>query len=445
MTEKTILVIDTDNETSRNIKTILESEGYVVYNSSGRTESLSTAMKIKPSLIFINIAMRDTSGLEIAKGIHESEPLRDVPIIIITPHGGTVEPRYTVMYGIVDYIKKSFSPEELISKTIDVTEMNSSDWPALEQTVAHTHEQEPSSGLSAEEPAIRELQATQTVSPQLDEEEPFSEVPAEITMDIVPESGQDNSGVGPAGKNVTEDIEKPEPLVSEDAAVEKEPEIHSAEADIPSPEEDVADTSRQDSRKPKLTTFVLAIVLVIVAVGGGAYLYPGLSGKPEPARPLVSAPPPPSQQEVPKTEQPPAQQASVQPPEKSKPAPVVQTEKEDTTPAGAGKVQKKEEKNKSMTVKSPPAKEEISSFYSVQVGVFKNKANALALVRHFAKLNYHAFSYETAGKNKGLLYRVLIGRFDKKKEAEAMANNIRSKENTKALVFTAPGRQKHQG
>ena len=158
MTEKTILVIDTDSETSQNIKTILESEGYAVYNSSGMTESISTALKIKPSLIFINIAMRDTSGLEIAKGIHESEPLRDVPIIIITPHGGTVEPRYTLMYGIVDFIKKSFSPEELISKTIDVTEMNSSDSSAVERPVDQPHEQEPASGLHDEEPAIKELQ-----------------------------------------------------------------------------------------------------------------------------------------------------------------------------------------------------------------------------------------------------------------------------------------------
>ena len=104
MTEKTILVIDTDAETSRKVESILESEGYTVHNSAGRNDSISAAVKIKPSLIFINIAMRDTSGLEIAKGIHETESLKDVPIIIITPHGGTIEPRYTAMYGIVDFV-----------------------------------------------------------------------------------------------------------------------------------------------------------------------------------------------------------------------------------------------------------------------------------------------------------------------------------------------------
>ena len=178
----------------------------------------------------------------------------------------------------------------------------------------------------------------------------------------------------------------------------KGPEIHSAEPAIPSPEEDFPDTSSEASRKPKLTTFVLAIVLVIVAVGGGAYLYTSLSGKPETTRPAVSVPPSPSQQEIPKTEQPPQQApAPVQSPEKSRPTQVGQTAEKALT-SEAEKVQKKEEKSKPTSVKSSPAKEESRPFYSVQVGVFKNKGNALTLVRHFTKLNYHAFSYETPGK-----------------------------------------------
>jgi cell division septation protein DedD len=385
--------------------------------------------------------MRDTSGLEIAKGIHESEPLRNVPIIIITPHGGTVEPRYTLMYGIVDFIKKSFSPEELISKTIDVTEMNSSDSSAVERPVDQPHEQEQASGLHDEEPAIKELQEedmqfTQTISPQPAERETFPEVLAEMA----PESGKGNAGDRPDSENLQKDIEKPEPVVDEDMAADKEPYMPSEEPAIPSPEEDFPDTSSEASRKPKLATFVLAIVLVIVAVGGGAYLYTSLSGKPETTRPAVSVPPSPSQKESPKTEHPP-QQALEQLPEKSSPAAVGQTA-EKILPSEAEKVQKKEEKSKPTSVKSSPAKEESRPFYSVQVGVFKNKENALALVRHFTKLNYHAFSYATSEKDKGLLYRVLIGRFDEKKEAEAMANKVRSKENTGAMVFAAPGKKK---
>ena len=131
----------------------------------------------------------------------------------------------------------------------------------------------------------------------------------------------------------------------------------------------------------------------------------------------------------------------MQSPEKSEPTQVGQTSEEALT-SETKKVQKKEEKSKPISVKSSAAKEENRPFYSVQVGVFKNKENALTLVKHFTKLNYRAFSYETSGKNKGQLYRVLIGRFDKKKEAETMANNIRSKENTGAMVFAAPGKKK---
>lgn len=107
MNEKNIIIIDTDNETTLKIKSVLESEGYIIHSTSGKSESLSLAKELIPSLIFINIAMRDVSGLEIAKAIHDTNTLSKIPIIIITPHGGTVEPRYTEMYGIVDFLKKN--------------------------------------------------------------------------------------------------------------------------------------------------------------------------------------------------------------------------------------------------------------------------------------------------------------------------------------------------
>ena len=87
-----------------------------------------------------------------------------------------------------------------------------------------------------------------------------------------------------------------------------------------------------------------------------------------------------------------------------------------------------------------PAKEHKKPFYSVQIGVFKKEANASALVKHFTNLNYKAFSYTTIGKNKKAIYRVLIGRFDNKKEADALAKTIKSKENTKALIFRESGK-----
>lgn len=81
------------------------------------------------------------------------------------------------------------------------------------------------------------------------------------------------------------------------------------------------------------------------------------------------------------------------------------------------------------------AKLEGKSVYSVQVSVFKNEANAEALAKEFKKAGYDAFTYKSTTKDKGILYRVLIGRFINMKEAAELANSIRVKEKIDVLIF----------
>jgi len=71
----------------------------------------------------------------------------------------------------------------------------------------------------------------------------------------------------------------------------------------------------------------------------------------------------------------------------------------------------------------------------VQIGVFKGKANAAALLQKYKKLNYHAFTLKSTGKNKQAFYRVLVGRFKTMKEAAVLAKDIRSKENIHTVIY----------
>jgi CheY-like chemotaxis protein/cell division protein FtsN len=448
MSEKTILVIDTDTETSQRVESILGSEGYTVHKSSGRSDSISTAVKIKPSLIFINIAMRDTSGLEIAKGIHETESLKDVPTIIITPHGGTVEPRYKVMYGIVDFIKKSFSPEELISKTIDVVEMKSPGPPASGEILpVQAHEQESAAPSPDEEPVFKEIRAEEipapeTVTLQASEKDVFWNIPEEIPAEIMPGPRKGVAHEGFAEKSMPEYIREPEAAKKDEPAGQSESAIQWMESDVVmSEEENHRNISEDVGEKPlrRNMTLVLFIILVITAAVAGFYFYTDSSGKPEPPQTIPVKPPQPILQETQKVEPAPERQEAKQITEKNMPAPPVSQPRE--TPVSrqpAGKswpdpVQQKSEKNIAPSESRKP-------FYSVQIGIFKKEANASALVKHFTNLNYKAFSYKTIGKNKKTLYRVLIGRFNGKKEADALAETIKSKENTKALVFRESGK-----
>jgi len=422
MAEKTILVIDTDAETSQRVESILGSEGYTVHKSSGRSDGISAAVEIKPSLIFVNIAMRDTSGLEIAKGIHETESLKDVPIIIITPHGGTVEPRYKAVYGIVDFIKKAFSPEELISKTIDVVEMESPDQPAVGEILpVQAHEQESAALPPYEKPVFKQPQAEEMPAPeivplQIAEKDAFSDIPEEAPTEIIPEPQKGVAHEGLAEKPMPEYIQEPE-------AAEYE------------------DLSENLGEKPlrRNMTLVLFIVLVITAAGAGFYFYNNSSGKPETPQPMTGKPPQPILQEAQKVGPTREQQEAKQMNEKnmSEP-PVSQPRKTPDSRQPAVKSEPATAQQKAKKKLASAGKKNL--FYSVQLGIFKKEANASALVKHFTKLNYKVFAYKTIGKNKKVLYRVLIGRFDNKKEADAMAKTISSKENTKVLIFRESGK-----
>lgn len=114
-TEKAILVIENDPEMAQRIEDTLRPEGYLIFTASTEDIAISIAEELSPSLILVSLTMPD--GLETCKKIKDIESLRDTPIIALTSPEQTSVPQYGVLYGIVDYLEKPFSPEELISKT----------------------------------------------------------------------------------------------------------------------------------------------------------------------------------------------------------------------------------------------------------------------------------------------------------------------------------------
>ncbi|MFZ3122760.1 MAG: SPOR domain-containing protein [Thermodesulfovibrionales bacterium] len=111
--------------------------------------------------------------------------------------------------------------------------------------------------------------------------------------------------------------------------------------------------------------------------------------------------------------------------------------------------------SKSATPAKPPAMPSVSSavpaapktspkpepkptgkiIYHAQLGAFKNTNNAEALAKDYKAKGYETFIQKSAGKDKETLYRVLIGKFENKKEAAKLAHSIEAKEKTKTVIF----------
>jgi len=71
--------------------------------------------------------------------------------------------------------------------------------------------------------------------------------------------------------------------------------------------------------------------------------------------------------------------------------------------------------------------------YSVQVGAFRDEKNAEAVLKQFRDKGYDVF-VQSIPKDKEMLHRILIGKFENRKEAWKMAAEISSKEKVKAVV-----------
>jgi|GEM_PF-964183 len=493
MANITVLVIDTETETIQKIMSALETEGYLVFTASDKDVSIRMASKINPSLIFVNIGMSGTSGLEICKAIHETESLEDIPIIMITPHEGGLDPRHKTVYGIVDTVKKPFSEEDIVKKASSVLGAMAIGAEPLEEEVAvEPYEEDIDVAVLEEkqtEVPLEEEIEVMAVEEDLDvqaideerAEEPFEE---EITvqpfeeeeLEIEPareeveiEGSEEAIGKGEEPgiiekeiKEVYEEIPKePSPEEAELTQMLEEADIDDAKKAAQKefvekeehviPEEPVAaekpievevpqtitgykrrdslyrGTRRRESSKG--TKFLIAgiIIALLVLVGGGFLLYNFLVKEQEVKPPVIV------KRERPAQEQP----AQVQPSkEQKKPAQQVEQERKPaiTAPAPTASVKPKA-KPAPPHAAVPAVKPQAQTVYSVQLGAYRSKANADALVKQYRLKGYDAFTHESTTADKGTLHRVLIGKFDTRTKATEMMKQIKNKENVSALIY----------
>ncbi len=388
MANRTILLIDSDSEIAQDIVATLETEDYLVFMSSTADFAVVMAGKVKPALILANTALTGANSLDICKKLHDMEDLGSVPIIALGSLEGDMEPRYRSEYGIVDLLRTPFTHKELMAKIACALSAESAD-----------AEQEPvTSG-------------------------PLKEAPG---PEKIPEMNTGKSDrIVVRLKEKTEGEEQKEAVAEEVQIPEKEPEaaIPPVEGgEIASREAERPFVARRPMRRRRRSgssvslPLVVAAVLVILGAAVAVVYRMGLLPGAEVKRAVLVEPPQPAQkeavQESPATEQKPQQEVTQ---DKALPSALPSA----LPPPAA--VQPSERKTAG------------KALYSVQIGAFRNEQNAEAMAKHYTEKGYEAF-VQSIPKDKEMLHRVLIGKFENRKEAWKLAGEIAGKENVKAVV-----------
>ncbi len=103
-------------------------------------------------------------------------------------------------------------------------------------------------------------------------------------------------------------------------------------------------------------------------------------------------------------------------------------------PEPAVEVVEEKEKHAAGPSETAVTKEKSRHYYTIQVGAFRNKAQAETVRKKLKKKGYTARVVSAAGKNR-TLYRVWVGRFETRKGAETGAIKLTRSEGLKTLVL----------
>lgn len=115
-TQKTILVVDDEQDLLDLIEYNLKKEGFDVLKAEDGLEGIEVARKHRPDLVLLDIMMPKMDGLEVVERMRDDKKLKRIPIIFLTARGDEKTEVEGLDKGGDDYITKPISTTKLISR-----------------------------------------------------------------------------------------------------------------------------------------------------------------------------------------------------------------------------------------------------------------------------------------------------------------------------------------
>jgi CheY-like chemotaxis protein len=111
-----ILVADDDDDVRELVVFRLERAGYQVVTATDGQEAVEIALERPPDVCVIDVMMPKLDGYEVTERLRASPGLAEVPIVLLTASVQEAAVDRGFEAGASDYIKKPFSPQELVER-----------------------------------------------------------------------------------------------------------------------------------------------------------------------------------------------------------------------------------------------------------------------------------------------------------------------------------------
>ena len=113
---KHILVIEDDPDIVELLRYNLERESYRVTCAVTGSEGLSELQRERPDLVILDLMLPEVSGFELCRRLRKEPATENLPVIMLTARSEEADVIAGIELGADDYIKKPFSPRELVAR-----------------------------------------------------------------------------------------------------------------------------------------------------------------------------------------------------------------------------------------------------------------------------------------------------------------------------------------
>lgn len=114
MAEKTIVVVEDEQDILELLEFHLEQEGFKTITEMDGAKAMDVIVQEHPDLVILDIMLPGMTGTEVCKELKQKKETRDIPIIILTAKAEEIDRVVGFELGAEDYVTKPFSPRELI-------------------------------------------------------------------------------------------------------------------------------------------------------------------------------------------------------------------------------------------------------------------------------------------------------------------------------------------
>ena len=108
-----ILIVDDDRELIGLVRQYLEMEGFLVAVAHDFASGLNEALSGRHELVILDVMLPGGSGFELLKRVRSGSNL---PVLLLTARGDSVDRVVGLQIGADDYIPKPFEPREVVAR-----------------------------------------------------------------------------------------------------------------------------------------------------------------------------------------------------------------------------------------------------------------------------------------------------------------------------------------